>query len=55
MSILIKTVNLKDPSIWKGLIHAYTDFYQTELTQDGLERVRGWIHDDKNYFWSGLA
>ena len=46
---------LDDKHQWQGLYHGYADFYNMPMTDEVLETLWGWIHDEHNPFYCIVA
>ena len=55
MSILVNAPAEADRSAWQTLYRGYATFYKMPMTEQTLDTVWGWIHDDTNPFWCRLA
>lgn len=55
MSILVDAANSADRAAWQTLYRGYATFYKMPMSEQTLDTVWGWIHDDHNPFWCRLA
>jgi len=44
-----------DQAQWRNLYQGYADFYQVEMTDQIMDNIWGWIHDDTNPFFCIVA
>ena len=55
MSIQVNAATEADKSAWQSLYRGYATFYKMPMTEQTLNTVWNWIHDDNNPFWCRLA
>lgn len=45
-AVVVRPIARGDHDAWQRLFHAYRTFYEYDESQDVVDRVWGWIHDD---------
>jgi ribosomal protein S18 acetylase RimI-like enzyme len=55
MTMTVKRLQAGDREEWELLYHGYAKFYKTVMTDQILDSVWGWIHDDDNLFFGLIA
>jgi ribosomal protein S18 acetylase RimI-like enzyme len=55
MTILVSPADKADKPAWETLYKGYATFYKMPMSQQTLDTVWTWIHDDANPFWCRLA
>lgn len=55
MSIEVNAVTEADQAAWQSLYKGYATFYKMPMTEQTLDTVWRWIHDESNLFWCRVA
>ena len=55
MATSVSRLQAEDRADWEVLYHGYAEFYQVPMTDQILDTVWGWIHDDENPFFGLIA
>ncbi len=55
MTVTVDFVSQRDRAQWETLYHGYADFYQMPMSDEILDTVWGWIHDESNLFFGLFA
>jgi len=55
MTIQIDAATVADKAAWQVLYRGYATFYKMPMTEQTLDTVWSWIHDEANAFWCRLA
>lgn len=55
MPIQVNAPTDADKAAWQTLYKAYATFYKMPMTEQTLDTVWSWIHDEGNPFWCRLA
>ncbi len=55
MTTIVKPLQPQDRAEWERLYRGYAAFYKTVMTDEILDTVWGWIHDDGNPFFGLIA
>ena len=55
MTIQIDAPTTADKADWQSLYRGYATFYKMPMSEQTLDTVWSWIHDESNPFWCRLA
>ncbi len=55
MTVLVSPATAADRHAWQDLYRGYATFYKMPMSEQTLDTVWSWIHDEANPFWCRLA
>ncbi|MBT3532179.1 MAG: GNAT family N-acetyltransferase [Gammaproteobacteria bacterium] len=55
MDVVISDLQADDRDHWELLYRAYADFYQVPMSQEIMDEVWSWIHDQQQSFYGKIA